>query len=134
MINKTMVFLGIDFGEKNIGLAIASGPLAEPLQNLKNTAEIFKQIRQICKRIGVDKIVIGISEGKMAQKTENFAKKLQTNLQIPVVFQDETLTTKLTTQKLKAAGAKRKKRRGPEHAFAASLILQDYLDHKKKQD
>lgn len=127
-----MILLGIDFGEKNMGLAIATGPLAEPLQNLRVTPKLFEQIYQICKRLGVDLTVVGISEGKMAQKTKKFASNLQKVVNIPVVFQDETLSTQLVVQKLKEASTKRKKQRGPKHSFSATLILQDYLDRKAK--
>ena len=125
-----MKLLGIDYGLKNIGLAIASGPLAEPLKNFKLTPKIFDQITLICSSMNIEKIVIGISEGKMAIQTKIFANDLQQRLKIPIEFQDETLTSQYAYQKLKESKAKNKKLKGPKHAFAATLILQEYLDQK----
>ncbi len=123
-----MILLGIDYGEQNIGLAIASGPLAEPLKTIKTTPEIYDHLYEICKRLGVSKIIIGISEGTIADRTKTFAKKLENRTQIQTDFQDETLTSKLVAKKLRESGAKKKKRRQPDHKFAATIILQDYLD------
>jgi len=123
-----MVFLGLDFGIRHVGLALATGPLAEPLANLKISPKIFTEIHQICLKQEVEKIVIGISEGKMAQETYRFARKLEQITNLPVIFQDETLTTEQATRKLIEAGSKKAKRKGPKHAFAASLILQEFLD------
>lgn len=128
-----MVIIGIDYGLKNIGLAIATGPLAEPLSNLRVTSQIFNKLRQICFKLQAEKVVVGISEGKMARQTKKFAQKLENELKIPVVFQDETLTSKQVIRKLSEAKTKKKKRLGPKHAFAATLILQDYLDHNNEK-
>ena len=128
-----MVILGIDFGTKNLGLAIATGPLAEPLTNLRMSEAVFDKLRNICLKLEVEKIVIGISEGSMAQRTKEFARKLERELAIPIVFQDETLTSKQVSQKLLESGSRKKKRQGPKHAFAATLILQDYLDQAGNQ-
>lgn len=126
-----MVILGIDFGIKNIGLAIASGPLAEPLTQIQNSKEIITKMSQVCERLDVEKIVIGISEGTMASKTKKFATNLEKRIKIPVILQDETLTSKAAVRKLVEANAKKKKRIGPKHSFAAAIILQDHLDQLK---
>lgn len=126
-----MVILGIDFGLKHIGLAIAEGPLAEPLASLSLSEKIAEEIQQICLKQHVGKIVIGISEGSMADKTREFASKLQKSIQTPVVFHDETLSTKLALTKLRESGANLAKRKS-EHKFSATLILQDYLDQFEK--
>ena len=75
-----MMLLGIDYGSKHIGLAIASGPLAEPLKNLQKSPRIQSQIQQICERLHVSKIIIGISEGRMAEETKKFANQLKQKL------------------------------------------------------
>jgi putative Holliday junction resolvase len=123
------MILGIDFGPKNMGLAISSGRLAEPFRNLKVTPSIFETIRQICERLEIKKIVIGISEGKTKEETYRFTRELKKTVNIPIKYQDETLTTKLAGEKLMQTGSKKKRRR-PKHAFAATLILQDYLDDR----
>ena len=124
------MILCIDYGQKNIGLAIASGSLAEPFENIKVTPKIYDTLFQISKRLEVEKIVIGISQGKMAEETNEFANKLGKIIKLPIIFQDESLSTKQAINKLAQTGSK-KKQRSPKHSFAATLILQDYLDSQQ---
>jgi len=126
-----MVILGVDYGLKNIGLAIATSPLAEPLTNLRVSSGVNKKLQKICLNLQVEKIVIGMSEGKIAREIHKFATQLGKELNIPIVFQDETLTTRLAAQNLSESQTKKRKRQGPKHSFAASLILQEYLDTLK---
>lgn len=121
-----MNLLGVDFGEKKIGLALAIGPLSEPIGIVKNLREIVR----ICQKHKIDKIIVGISEGEMAKKQKKFARELGNLTGLSVEFQDETLTTREAITRMKQAGKKIKKKR--EDAFAAALILQDYLDRIKK--
>jgi RNase H-fold protein (predicted Holliday junction resolvase) len=79
----------------------------------------------------VEKIVLGISEGKMGEESREFGRKLEKKLKIPMIFQDETLTTHEAQKLSIEAGMKRKKRKTLEDAFSATLILQAYLDEKK---
>jgi putative Holliday junction resolvase len=64
----------------------------------------------------------------MGDEIRWFVRSLVENLAIPVILHDETLTTKEAQEKSIKAGIKRKKRRKMEDAYAASLILQSYLD------
>lgn len=131
-----MRLLGIDYGRKKIGLAFGDSitRLSQPHsvirfeseeEGLKRVLSFFAKASQDKK---VSKVVIGISEGKMAEETKNFGKKLEKQLGIPVVFQDETLTTQEAQELSIKAGIKRKKRRELEDAYSATLILQAYLD------
>jgi putative Holliday junction resolvase len=117
-----MNLLGVDFGKKKIGLAMATGPLSEPVGIVKN----LKEVVRFCQERGIDKIILGLSEGEMAKKQKKVAQRLEELTGLPVELQDETLTTKEAIIKMKQAGKKIKKRE--EDAFAAALILQDYLD------
>jgi putative Holliday junction resolvase len=120
--------LGIDFGINKIGLATAEGILAEPYGILRNEKEIVKKVLQVLKVLQVDKIVIGVSEGKTAKKTKEFVKKLQKETEIPIELHDETLSTQEAQKLAIEAGLKRIKRKNLEDAFAATVMLQDYLD------
>lgn len=125
-----MRLLGIDYGQKKIGLAISEGRLAEPLKVLKyeELDILIKKILVIIENESIKKIIVGISEGKMASKTKKFGQKLEGIINVPVIFQDETLTTQ-DAQKLAIEGKiNRKKRKSLEDAYAATLILQSYLD------
>lgn len=124
--------LGIDYGKKKIGLAIAEGPLAEPLRVIRfeSEKEAFKKTEQVVQVEQVERVVIGVSEGKMGQESRKFGGKLRDKLEVPVVFQDETLTTHEAQEFSRKAGIKRKKRKALEDAYSAALILQSYLDFK----
>src|SRR4030042_2856932 len=123
-----MVMLGIDFGIKYIGLSLAEGPLAEPLATIENDKRVIERIYQICSHLGVKKIIIGISEGEMAKNTREFSEKMKHTIPLPILYQDETLTSQQVKKKLHEAKAKKKKRQGPDHAFAATEILQNFID------
>jgi len=124
-----MKYLGIDFGLKHVGLAVAEGPLAEPLGEKKYSQQekLFNYLNNLIIQQQIDKVVIGLSEGKLAGTVKNFGKKLAGLTGREVVFQDETLSTQEAKLKLIAAHAPQKKRRF-DHSAAAALILQDYLD------
>ncbi|MBI4100565.1 Holliday junction resolvase RuvX [Candidatus Microgenomates bacterium] len=122
-----MNILGVDYGERKIGLAISSGFLATPLGIEENTKNIGEKIKIICQREQIGKIVIGLSEGKMAIRQKEFGQKLTKACEIPVEFWDETLTSKEALRKMIEAGVRQKKRRR-EDAAAAALILQSFLD------
>lgn len=125
-----MKILGVDYGKKKIGLATAESSLAAPLKVLKvdSIEEAIKKVGKVAVAEEVVEVVVGISEGEMAKETREFGEKLQEKLGLPVVYQDETLSSK-DAQKLSIkAGIKRKKRKDMEHAYSATLILQNYLD------
>jgi len=129
-----MTILGIDLGLKKTGLAIAVGPLAEPLEVVHHKSEeqlIFRVLHLISKH-RVEKLVLGLSENKMAAVQKNFAAKLKEKTNLPVNLIDETLTTKDAQRFSIEAGIKRKKRKKLEDAFAAALLLQNYLNSFKK--
>ncbi|MBN1169360.1 Holliday junction resolvase RuvX [Candidatus Woesebacteria bacterium] len=126
-----MKYLGIDYGKRKIGLAISTEEkLATPYSVLKVSSEgkAIEKIRRILDEENLDRIVLGISEGKVAVETKDFASKLEKSLDIKVLFYDETLTTKDAQEMSIEAGIKRKKRRNMEDAYSATLILQGYLD------
>lgn len=106
------MILGIDFGLANIGLATSEGEIAQPYDVIHNQ----KEIPPLVQKLGITKIVVGISEGKSKDRAVGFGKKLATMLRLPVEFVDETLSSY-------EAGPK-------AHDKAAAVILQRYLDNK----
>ncbi len=125
-----MNILGIDLGQEKTGLAIAEGPLAEPLKVIYHASEdsLISHISQIVANYKIEKIVLGISENKMAATQKSFAVKLQEVLKIPVELEDETLSSYDAQALAIEANIKRKKRKRLEDAYAAALILQNYLE------
>lgn len=122
-----MRYLGIDFGLKHVGLAIADGPLAEPLGEKNNNQTIFRYLNNLIETEKIDRVVIGLSEGKLAETIKIFGRKLGHLCGKDIIYQDETLTSQEAKKKLIEAGAPQKKRR-LDHRAAAALILQEFLD------
>lgn len=124
-----MKYLSIDFGLAHIGLAVSFGSFAEPFGEISNKdpGTALGKIKSICREEKIEQIIVGISEGGMAEKTKEFAKTLKKAIDLPIVFQDETLTSSLAKTKMIEAGTGRKKR-SCDHKIAAALILQAFLD------
>ena len=131
-----MNYLGIDFGEKKIGLSLSAGEIARPFLVLRvKSPELgIAEIKEICEEEEVEKIIVGFPESdknsEIAAKIKQFAANLSQAINLPLVFQDETLTSYEALQKMIVSGKSMKKRR-KEDAFAAAIILQDYLDKLK---
>lgn len=125
-----MKIVGIDYGRRKIGIAVSEGILAEPFEVIRfeSEEEALKKLGEVVQTEQVGRIVVGISEGKMAQETRKFGRRLEERLNLPIVFQDETLTTQVAQELSISAGIRRKKRREMEDAYSAALILQAYLD------
>ena len=121
-----MKILGIDYGRKKIGLALGVGSLAEPMKVIRysDTKTLEGQIKKIVEEENIEKIVVGISEGEMGEESKRFAQSIGAE-----TF-DETLTSKEAQRLSIEAGISRKKRKGMEDAYAASIMLQSYLDSK----
>lgn len=126
-----MKILGIDYGKAKVGLAIGGGFLAEPLQVIryKDIKVLQQQIKQIVEYENIEKIIVGISEGEMGRESRDFGISLGKFLTIPVEIFDETLSTRDAQELSRQAGINRKKRKEMEDAFAASVMLQSYLDN-----
>jgi len=125
-----MKILGIDYGRSKMGLAFADGSLAEPLKVIRyvDTRIVAEQIKKIIEEAGIEKVVVGVSEGEMAKESENFSKNFGKMLKIPVETADETLSTQEAQLLSKEAGIHQKKRHQMEDAYAATIMLQNYLD------
>lgn len=112
-----MNYLGIDYGEAKVGVAIAEGPLAEPLTTL-DTGMALHEIMMLVKKHNIAEIVVG-------DCPEEFLKMLQ-GWGLPVHQADETLSSHDARQAL--LHKSQKKRRENEHAVSAALILQNWLE------
>lgn len=119
-----MKLLGIDFGLKNIGLAMAEGSLAEPVGVIQDE----NQIKRLSEEYGIEKIIIGISEAEMAKKIRAFGERLKRTTRLPVEYQDETLSSEEAKRLLVKIGKPKKKRQKQIDAISAAIILQSYLD------
>jgi len=136
-----MRILGIDFGDKNIGLAL-SDPLqitALPLElyHLSNPEKDKKFFQQLIKNHNIGLIVLGLpirmdgSLGTRARKTKEFASWLKNHLNIQVVFWDERLTSKEASRLLSGRKIDFKLKKKIEHQISATIILSSFLESKK---
>jgi putative Holliday junction resolvase len=120
--------LAIDFGTKRIGLAISRASLAMPLEILPNTDQALARLQAIIAEHAIEQLVVGISEGAMAEQTRAFVSELQAAIALPVHFADETLSSHSVHAKLRQANSA--KRREPIDHFAAAEFLQEWLDEQ----
>ena len=123
-----MNYLSIDYGTVHIGLAIASSPIAEPYDQLKNDQHLISNLKRIIDQENIDMIIIGVSEGQMLGLTQQFIHLLKKHFSQPIIEYDETLSSSLASKYLVSSGAKKKKRQTQDHQIAAAIILQNYLD------
>ena len=135
--------LGLDYGSKRIGVAV-SDELEIAARGLttiirKNQKNDLDEIAKVIRTYTVEKIVIGYpikldgSEGIQCEKISRFAKLLEAKLRLPVIKWDETLTTKEAEDILIQAHVRREKRKRVVDKLAATLILQGYLDNRKRR-
>ena len=136
--------LGIDYGGRRIGLALsdASGTLASPLRTLERPRSEPETVRLVCEEIarlaaaddGLGTIVVGWPrrlDGTPTAQTpivEAFARAIGTATAIPVVLQDERLSSVEAEARLALKERDWRKRKSKLDAAAAAVVLQDYLD------
>jgi putative Holliday junction resolvase len=130
--------LGFDLGEKTIGLALSDTMLtvATPLETLKRGKFSMDapRVEAIIAKHGVGGLVIGLplnmdgSEGPSAQSAKAFGRNFAARSPLPILFQDERLSTAAVTRTLIDADASRKRRSEVVDKMAAAYILQGVLD------
>lgn len=142
-----MRILGLDLGQKTIGVAISDpfGWTAQGIEIIHRDKEesinkSVERIGEIIKQYGVEKIVLGYPKnmnntiGERCEKTEAFKKKLEKTFNnIEVILWDERLSTIGAERSLLEADLSRKKRKDVIDKMAAVFILQGYLDCNSKK-
>lgn len=134
--------LGLDYGEKRIGVAIAHvvARLPRPLITLSNAPSVVAEIQKLVDREGVQLIVIGLPRSMDGQvhaqgeRAQRFAAELSEHVTVPVDFADETLTSVQAEQILtERAGGKPIPKEAID-SMSAALILERYFeDHQVEQ-
>ena len=121
-----MKILGVDHGLKWIGVAVSDDErkMSFPYKALENNSKLFSRLNEIIKKEEIYKIIIGLPLNKNMKPTgqtaevENWAEKLIKEVDLPIEFENEVLTSK-------AADRYDAKDR---HSAAAAILLQSYLD------
>ncbi|MBP1636084.1 MAG: yrrK [Acidobacteria bacterium] len=139
-----MRVLGIDLGERRIGLAVSdpSGLLARPLDVLAARGD--EQLREVVRIIrglageedGLGEVVLGLPrrlDGSPHEQTARalaFADALRALIPQPVLLQDERLSSVEAESRLAVRNRDWRSRKKKLDAAAAAVILQDFLDHR----
>lgn len=139
-----MRVLGIDYGARRIGLALsdATATLASPWRLVQRPSSDAETLRLMVTEInaladaddGLEAVVIGWPrrlDGSATDQTtlvETFARAIESRITVPVVLQDERLSSREAESRLAAREADWRKRKAKLDAAAAAIILQDYLD------
>jgi putative Holliday junction resolvase len=130
--------LGLDVGGKRIGIAVSDEGqiLASPWGMVEQGRNAIADIGRIAREAGAVAIVAGLPtglsgrEGVQAADTRRFADSVGEELDLPLSYWDERLTSSQAERMLVDAGMRRKERRNQIDALAASLMLQTYLDSR----
>jgi putative Holliday junction resolvase len=136
--------LGIDVGVKRVGLALsdATGTLATPWQVIESGGSIEGDVARLAaiaaelkaEEDSLTAIVVGLPlrlDGTPTDQTaraRELAARLETVTKLPIVLQDERLTSREAEQRLARRMPDWRKRKQKLDAAAAAIILQDYLD------
>ena len=134
--------LGVDAGERRIGLAVsdASGLIASPLEvlTIEEGADAAALVAGRARDLDVEAIVVGMpidlrgEEGVAAQNMRGFVERLREATDLPVKTCDERMTSAVVARSMQEAGLSERDRRGQVDKVAAALILQTWLDRRRE--
>lgn len=127
-----MKHLGIDYGERRIGLAISDddGKQALPKTTIVGMSqpEVLRLLKEFVAEEEIEKVIVGLPVGLSGEETEwteevnRFVDKLRNHLDVPVQTIDERMTSQMAQELLKGADTAK------EDQVAAQILLQDFLD------
>ena len=138
-----MRIIGLDLGTKTLGVAVSDklGFIASFYKTIFFESEDYESLIPIVKDLlsefDTKVVVLGLpknmdnSLGFASERSINFKKLLEDNLDIEVILEDERLSSVEANNVLIQGDMSRKKRKGKVDSVAASIILQRYLDRRK---
>uniref|UniRef100_A0A7C5URS4 Holliday junction resolvase RuvX n=1 Tax=candidate division CPR3 bacterium TaxID=2268181 RepID=A0A7C5URS4_UNCC3 len=123
--------LGIDYGERYIGLAVKTDEGIFPLDPIDSkTANRIEVLRKVVDDYNISKIVIGIPLGNEEgeKNVKNFSNLLKRELNIDCVMYDESMTSAFSEEKIKLYSSNSKNIKTKVHSISAYLILKSFLN------
>jgi putative Holliday junction resolvase len=139
-MNNENRIMGIDYGEKRIGIALSDPMLtfAYPFITLQNNSSFLKNLSRIIEEKKVNKIILGLPSSRFKSSKELSIKvlKLKSEIEIKnkieVVLLDEEYSSAIAKEKVIESVTKKSKRRQKDllDRHSAAVILQEYLDSK----
>ncbi len=138
-----MKIMAVDYGDARTGLAVCDRTelLASPIGTIeeRNAEILAMKVAHMAEQYEVKEIVVGLpmnmngSKGPRAQKCEEFAKMLNQLTEIPVNMWDERSTTVSAHQILNETNVRGKKRKAVVDTVSATIILEGYLEYRRKK-
>lgn len=127
-----MKYLGVDYGKSKVGLAISEGQIASGLEVIKinGLVDAVNKISRIISKEDIDRVVIGMPEsGEALSITKKFIKALKDKLPaMEIIETEETLSSFQARILMKDLSLSQKSFNQKEDEYAASIILQNFLD------
>jgi putative Holliday junction resolvase len=132
--------MAIDYGTKAIGVALSDElrltgrPLTTLRRRRQSRNQLIAQIQMLIAEHEVAELVVGWplsmdgSVGTAAERVQSFIAELQKTLAIPVIPQDERLTSHEAEEWMRALGFDLQTRKAKSDEYAAAVILRDYLE------
>lgn len=132
-MSQNKSYIALDVGEKRIGVAVGDSGIriAVPFETIEVDGGELARIARVAADERAQAIIIGYPRNQSGEATaqtayvEKFAEQLR-ELNIEIIFQDESLTSVIAEQRLKQHGKPYTK--GDIDAQAAAIILQDYME------
>jgi len=131
--------MALDYGERRIGVALSDPEqlITFPYHTIdtKKTPDVVKEIVGIVKDQDVGFLIVGNplnphgTDSKKSKDVKDFIAMLSHHISIPITLWDESYTTKAAVALMNQANKKLKKNRDKVDQLAASVLLQDYLEH-----
>jgi putative Holliday junction resolvase len=138
--------LGVDVGRRRIGLAISdpTGTLARPLTTITVQTDGAAGVDQVAREVirlaaeddGLRVVVVGVPSSldgtptKQTREVTVFMNALRSRITVPVVGEDERLTSREAEERLALREPDWRKRKLRLDAAAAAIMLQDFLDRR----
>ena len=136
--------LGIDYGSKVMGLALFQldrDPFPMPFDRLvvKNEEQVLGALKQVCSDELIDVIILGVpfmidgKETELSRQIKLFGRELEKRTGIPVLEQDETLSTFEAQERMKNSPRYQFKVDPKQiDSLCAAIILEDFCRHQGK--
>ena len=130
--------MGLDYGGKRIGIATSdSGVVATPHSVIENAGDVVGRIADLGSELETETFVVGVARRSRSnageQKFHAFAEALRQRTCRSVVLWDETLSTVEAAERLRDSGRKRNRKGDDIDMYAAAVILQSYLDDRRRR-
>jgi putative holliday junction resolvase len=134
--------LAVDPGSRRIGLALSDEAriLASPLGTLEAepAATLAERLAAVAKEVGAVELVVGLprnldgGSGDAAASARSLVDRLKRSTRLPVSLQDERLSSVAAERHLVGQGVRREKRKGLVDQLAATLILESFLERRRR--